>query len=318
MTMTLVGSLIPLLLGGLLAWTGAGKLLSRSLPAQAARTALPRLVRGTPRRAALVLRATGAAEVLLAAGLLAAPATPAAPAPGAATAVLGAGFLAYLGYARAVAPESSCGCSAREEAPVTWHSFVRAGVVALGGALAAVAAEPWWREAGDHPAAAAALLAAGAAGLAYLSAGPERRWQLPLRRLRLRLSGHPLHGPHGPDGTDGTVPVAASVELLERSLAFQVASPVVRSGLIEHWDEDGWRILHYTGTHRPGGRERPVSVLFAMDAAADLDHAQGHVVRVSVVDQETEEVVTAQALDGLGSLDGLDGRLPPAAQPQLA
>ncbi|MGP3968916.1 MauE/DoxX family redox-associated membrane protein [Streptomyces sp. 6N223] len=304
--MTLVASLIPPLLGGLLAWTGAGKLLSRSLPAQAARTALPRLVRG-PRCATLVLRATGAAEVLLAAALLAAPA---ATLPGAATAALGAGFLAYLGYARAAQPESSCGCSAGDDTPVTWHSFARAGAVALGGAVAAGAAEPWWREAADRPLAAAALLAAGAAGLVYLSAGPERRWRLAFRRLRLRVAGHPLPRARR---EDGAVPVAASVELLERSLAFQAASPVVRSGLIEHWDEDGWRILHYTGTHREGGRERPVSVIFALDAAADLDHAQGHVVRVSVVDRETEEVVTDRALGGLLPLAA-----PPQSQPQPA
>jgi hypothetical protein len=301
--MTLIASLIPPLLGGLLAVTGAGKLLSRSLPAQAARTALPRLVRG-PRGAVLVLRATGAAEVLLAAALLAAPAS---PLPGAAVAVLGAGFLAYLGYARSTQPESSCGCSARDDTPITWHSFARAGAVALGGGFAAAAAEPWWGEAADAPVAAAALLAAGAAGLAYLSAGPERRWQLAFRRLRLRVTGHPLPGARREDGT--AVPVAASVELLERTLAFQAASPVVRSGLIEHWDEDGWRILHYTGTHREGGRERAVSVLFALDAAADLDRAQGHAVRVSVVDQETEEVVTDRVLGG---------RLPVATQPQPA
>jgi hypothetical protein len=307
---TLLASLIPLLLAGLLAWTGTGKLLSRSLPTQAARTALPRLVRGTPRRAAHVLRATGAAEILLAAGLLAAPLTPAEPLPGTGTALLGAGFLAYLGYARSVAPDSSCGCSAREDTPVTWHSFARAAAVALGGAVAAVAGEPWWRQLGERPAASAALLAAGAAGLAYLSAGPERRWQLPLRRLRLRLAGHPLHAARGGGDGTGPVPVAASVELLERSLAFQAASPIVRSGLIEHWDEDGWRILHYTGAHREDGRERPVSVLFAMDATADLDHAHGHVVRVSVVDQETEEVLTARALG-----EALNDLPPLAAQP---
>ncbi|MDT0344186.1 MauE/DoxX family redox-associated membrane protein [Streptomyces litchfieldiae] len=280
--LSLTASLLPLLLGGLLARTGAAKLASRNLRAQAARTALPRLVRG-PDRAALVLRATGAVEVLLAAGLLA---FPRAMAPGLATAALGAGFLGYLGYAKAVAPESSCGCTASENAALTWHSFARAGLVAAGGAGAAAAGRPWWSAAADRPGAAAGVLAVGAAVLAYLSAAPERSWQVPLRRLRLRLFGHPL------GGDSGAVPVAASVELLERSLAWETASPLIRSGLVEHWDEDGWRILHYTGAHREGGRDRPVSVLFAMDAGAHLDRPAGRVIRVSVVDQETAEVVT--------------------------
>jgi methylamine utilization protein MauE len=299
--MTLMASLIPPLLGGLLAWTGAGKLLSRSLPAQTARTALPRLVRG-PGRAAWVLRAAGVAEVGLAVALLAAPGT---AAPGIGAALLGVCFLAYLGYARAVAPESSCGCTARENTPITWHSFARAGAVALGGGVAAVAAGPWWEPLADRPAASVALLAAGAAALAYLSAGPERRWLLPLRRLRLRLAGHPLDRAAG---ADGVVPLTASVELLERSLAWETASSLVRSGLVEHWDDDGWRILHYAGAHREGGRDRPVSVLFAMDAAATLDHVRGHVIRVSVVDQETDEVVTARTLND---------RLPAPSRPPL-
>ncbi|MGP4111281.1 MauE/DoxX family redox-associated membrane protein [Streptomyces sp. 4N509B] len=305
MTWTAATSPLALLLAGLLALTGLGKLTDRALAAQAARTALPRLVRGGA-RATRVLRAAAAAEVALAVGLLAAPALDApaalAAAPGVGAALLGAGFLGYLGYARAVAPESSCGCTANDDTPVTWHSFARAGVVALGGAAVAAAAladgAPWWRAFGDHPAGFGALLVAGAVGLAYLSAGPDRRWLLPLRRLRLRLAGHPLaSGAGAAAGSGGPVPVAASVELLERSLAWETAMPLVRSGLVEHWDEDGWRILHYTGAHRgEDGRERPVSVLFALDATADRDDARGHVVRVSVVDQESERVLTSAAL----------------------
>jgi hypothetical protein len=47
-----------------------------------------------------------------------------------------------------------------------------------------------------------------------------------------------------------------------------------------------------------------------MDVTADLDHAHGHVVRVSVVDQETEEVLTARALG-----EALNDLPPLAAQP---
>jgi hypothetical protein len=282
---SLAASLTPLLLAGLLGWSGAGKLLSRSLIRQAESSALAQLLR-TPRRAARALRAVGALEVLLAAALLAAPT---AVLSGAATALLGAGFLGYLGYAKAVAPESSCGCSAREDTPVTWRSFARAGAVALGGTVTVLATVPWWQAGPERPGTSVLLLAVGAAALAYLSATPDRPWLLRLRRLRLRLLGNPL-----PVG-DAQVPVSASVELLERSLAWETASPIVRSGLLEHWDEAGWRILHYTGTHR----ERPVSVLFALDVEASLDRPRGSAVRVSVVDPTTEEVMATELLNGV-------------------
>ncbi|MFI7275650.1 MauE/DoxX family redox-associated membrane protein [Streptomyces sp. NPDC049879] len=287
-TTTLAASVLPLALAALLAATGAGKLARRSLRAQAARTALPRLA-GGPDRAVLVLRATGAAELLLAAGLAAAPGH---PLPGAGTALLGAGFLAYLAVSRWIAPEASCGCTARYEAPIGWASFARAAAVAAGGVLAAASATPWWSAVRARPAAAALVLAGAAALLAFLSAAPGRTWQLPLRRLRVRLFGNPL------TGGAGTVPVAATVELLERSLAWETAAPLVRSGLVEHWDDDGWRILHYTGArHDPAcACDRPVSVLFALPADADLDRPHGTAVRVSVVDEGTDEVLTPDLL----------------------
>ncbi|MCG0288688.1 MauE/DoxX family redox-associated membrane protein, partial [Streptomyces sp. PSAA01] len=135
----LVCALAPLVLAGVLGPAGAGKLFGRGT-AQAPRTALARLLRDGG-RAALVLRVLGAVELLLAAALLAPPAT---PLPGAAAALLGAGFLGYLGYARAAAPGASCGCTARQDAPLTWRAFARAAAVLAGGVAAALAQQPWW------------------------------------------------------------------------------------------------------------------------------------------------------------------------------
>lgn len=109
----LARDLAPLVLAGVLGPAGAGKLFGRGTARQAPRTALARLLRDGG-RAALVLRVLGAVELLLAAALLAPPTT---PLPGAGAALLGVGFLGYLGYARTAAPGSSCGCTARQEAP---------------------------------------------------------------------------------------------------------------------------------------------------------------------------------------------------------
>ncbi|MEU4894011.1 MauE/DoxX family redox-associated membrane protein [Streptomyces sp. NPDC044780] len=283
----LVCALAPLLLAGVLGPAGAGKLFGRGVARQAPRTALARLLRDG-RRAAPALRVLGAAELLLAAAL---PASPATPFPGVAAALLGAAFLGYLGYARAAAPGSSCGCTARQDAPPTWRAFARAAVVLAGGIAAALAQQPWWDAAARRPAAASCLVLAAAAVLTGLTADVDRRWRMPLRRLRLRIAGHPLAG----TAASAAVPLAATVELLERSRAWQSASRVVRSALLDHWDDDGWRILQFAGVYGGGAAARPVLVLFAVDAAASLDTVDEPAVRVSVIDADSGAPVMAPA-----------------------
>ncbi|MBL1098683.1 hypothetical protein JK363_18850 [Streptomyces sp. 205] len=272
------------LLAGVLGTAGAGKLFGRRAGTSASRTALARLVRGG-HRAARALRGLGALELLLCAALLALP--PSAATGGAAIA-LGAGFLGYLGYARYTAPGSSCGCTAGDDGPVGGRAFARAAVVLVGGVAVTLAGHPWWATAPRQPAATAGAVLAAVAGALVLA--PDHRRQ-PWRTLRLRLTGHPL------DGTRAVtrVPVAATVELLERSLAWQRAAPLVRSALLDHWDDGGWRILQYAGVHTGDGAARPVMVLFALDAAAGRDAVREPAVRVSVLDADTGESVAVTA-----------------------
>lgn len=308
---TLVTSLAPLVLAGLLAVTGGGKLFGRRTAQLAANTVLLRVL-GTAGRATLVLRATGAVELVVAAALLAAPA---AAVSGTAATALGVGFLGYLGYAKATAPESSCGCSAKSEGPIGWRAFTRAALVVAGGLAALAAATPWWSKLGGHPVASVAFVVVATAVLLVLSDEVDRLWLLPLRRMRLKVFGHPLAG------SGAEAPVAASVELLERSLAWQATLPVVRSALVDHWTEDGWRILRYTGVYEggqqadgKGGDEaaRPVSVLFALDLSATVDTTARPAVRVTVIDDRTDEVVPV-VLD-----TGAHRTLLPLAEPALA
>lgn len=284
----IVSDLAPLVCGVLLAVTGAGKLFGRRTAQLAANTVLVRVL-NDGRRAGLALRAVGAAELAVAAALLAAPAT---TAPGVATAVLGAGFVGYLAYAKATAPESSCGCSARAEGPIGVRSFARAALVVLGGVCAAFAGSAWWTRVHQSPGRSALVVAAAAALVFAVSADLDRLWLLPLRRLRIRLFGHPLAS-----GPGERVTVEASVQLLEHSLAWQTASPLVRSGLLDHWDDEGWRVLRFSGVvEEPARSARAVSVLFALDRSATLDTAPGPAIRVTVVDDVTEEVVPVDFL----------------------
>ncbi|GAA2434787.1 MauE/DoxX family redox-associated membrane protein [Streptomyces macrosporus] len=290
--LSLLRDLTPLALGALLAWSGAVKLVGRSPERQVAGTALERLANGVG-RATVALRAVGAVELLVAAALLSAPAVagPGAVWPGTAAALLGAAFTGYLVYGKVTAPDSSCGCTARDDAPIGPRAFTRAGLVVVGGGASAVSATPWWEAVGQRPVAAVAFLAACGAVTAVLFADLDRRLLQALRRLRLRIFGHPL------GGDPSVVPVEASVELLERSLAWEAAAPVVRSGLRDHWDEDGWRFLRYTGAHETDRGTRQVSVLFALDVHANLDNASRPAVRVAVLDEETGEPVTGALED---------------------
>jgi hypothetical protein len=273
----MLANLAPLLLGALLGWTGLAKLTSRTLLRTASESALMRVLHEVG-KVALALRALGAAEVVLAAALLA---TPGWPAPGVASAALGVGFLGYLGYARVTAPDSSCGCSGGAETPITWRAFVRAGLVVAGGLLAAVATATWWTAVADRPLAALGIVAAGTAAIAMLSTDLDHLWLLPLRKARMRMFGHPL------EGTAGPVPLAATIELLERSLAWGALASIVRSALIEYWDHEGWRLLRYAGVCG----SRPVSVVFAIDVKATIDNSPAPAIRVTIVDELTQEVI---------------------------
>ncbi|WP_433893966.1 MauE/DoxX family redox-associated membrane protein [Streptomyces sp. CA-111067] len=274
--------LAPLVVGALLALTGAAKLFGRRTAQLAANTVLVRVL-NDGRRATLALRTVGGAELVVAAGLLAAPTT---VVPGVAAALLGAGFTGYLGYAKATAPESSCGCSARSEGPIGAAAFARAGLVLAGGTAGAGADTAWWSRLADRPAMSGAFVLVAGAVLVTLSVGADRLWLLPLRTLRLRVFGSPL------PASGERVPVAASVELLEHSLAWQAAAPIVRSALLDSWDDEGWRVLRFTGVYADASRgPRPVNVLFALDRDATLDTASRPAVRVSVIDDHTEEIL---------------------------
>jgi methylamine utilization protein MauE len=270
-------SLQPLLVGAMLAWAGTYKLAGRTVGVAASRSALPKLL-GSTGRATLAYRVTGGIELAVAVALLVTGSVPVAPA---AATVVGVGFLAYLGYARKAAPTSSCGCTSSRAEPIGWRSFARAAIVAAGGLASGVAAAigptgSWWSALADKPLPAVAVVVLEAALVLALSPDFDRTWLVRLRMLRMRFGRHPLA-----DIPD-TVPVNATAYNLERSEVFYSVAHLVRTGLLESWDVDGWRILTYGG--RDG--DRPVTLTFAVG----LDSANLG-IRASVVDESTGEVL---------------------------
>ncbi|MFF5073456.1 hypothetical protein ACFY2R_20225 [Micromonospora olivasterospora] len=75
----------------------------------------------------------------------------------------------------------------------------------------------------------------GRGACAALSPELDRRWLLPLRQLRVRLT-HPLRGGSG-------VPLLASVQQLQLSEAYRRVAPLLRSDVQEHWDDGEWRFV---------------------------------------------------------------------------
>src|SRR5262249_39411751 len=146
------------LLAAVLAFSGRVKLTNGTARRRAASSALGTLV--GKERAPAVYGALGAVEAgaaaLLLAGGLAAAVPGMAPLQRAAAALstaLALGFLGYLGYVRAFAPDSSCGCMSARQAPVTWRSFGRAGLLLAADVLALASGVPWPRALAAHPAA---------------------------------------------------------------------------------------------------------------------------------------------------------------------
>ena len=257
-----IAAVQPLFLSLVLAWAGGYKLTARAargLP----RSTMARLVGAD--RARPAYRAVGTAELVVAA-LLVLP--PAAAVEGWLAVGLTAGFVAYLGYGRIAAPDTTCGCLSAQAGPVTWAGIARAGLL-LAAALAAVAADTFWFAAvAARPAVAATVLGVEL-GL-FLGLSPELR--LPARRTvgraRAWLLPHPL-------ATPATAAPAAAVPALYRSPAYCANSGLLRSDVQDAWHAGDWTLVSYAGQVD----DRPVTVVFAIprDGAPDQ-------VRMSIVD----------------------------------
>jgi hypothetical protein len=264
-------SVQPLFIGGTLLWSGGLKCFARSARRSAERSALASLVGDG--RVLSAYRLTGALELALAALLLL---PPAHPAETAAAALLGAGFLAYLTYARVVAPDSSCGCLGKRRTPVTWRGFARAWLI-LVAALLGTQADAWW---GAARPLAAVLLVAEAAVLVALSPEADGLWLLPLRRLRIRVR-HPLAD------RSFEMPLESSLQQLLVSPAYRRVSALLRSGLRETWDEGDVRVLCYTAEYDGTS----ATAVFAVP----LRHYLPEDVRVALVDESTESTLLVGA-----------------------
>jgi hypothetical protein len=149
------------------------------------------------------------------------------------------GMLGYLSWAKVAEPESSCGCLSEKYAPVGVRALARA--VLLAGMVVTADLLPWYSV---FPAAVLVFL---------LSAELDDYWLLPLRRLK---------------------PVASTVQQLQKSTTYQSVYPILRSDLLDTWDEGDWRILTYSAERDgeratavfavPRDRYEPEAVRFAL------------------------------------------------------
>ncbi len=278
-----VASVQPAVIGVALVWAAAVKLRSRQAPVAARRSALHRLV--GERLALPAYRAVGVAELVLGASLLL---PPALRAEAFAAIAVCAGFLGYLGYARLTVPESSCGCLSAKHVPIGVRGFARTGVLLAASVAAATAATgwPWHKTLFAEPILATVVIAGEVAVIAALSSELDARWLLPLRRLRVRLT-RPLAATSSSSSSSFSssfeVPLASTVEQLQRSGVYHQVSGLLASDVRDHWDEGDWRMVCYSARYQG----LSASAVFAVprwryDPAA---------VRVALVDESSDDVL---------------------------
>lgn len=220
--------MMEVLVAAVLVWAAVFKFRSgsqRSALGKSAlgKSALSKLV--GRHRVATAFRIIGVVELGLAAGML-------VPAGKWAASAWFLGLTGYLLWARVAAPDSSCGCLSEKFAPVGFRAIARA--VVLAGAVFL----PW------QAAIPVAVL------VVLLSAELDAYWLVPLRRLKVRMA-HPL------GNTEFHIPVASTVQQLHRSQVYQSAYPLLRSDVLDTWDEGEWRILTYSA-ERDGERATAV------------------------------------------------------------
>jgi hypothetical protein len=230
---------MKVLVAGVLVWAAVFKFRGGSQ-----RSALSRLV--GKERVVAAFRVIGAVELVLAAALF-------TPVGQWVTFAWFLGMLGYLSWAKLAEPESSCGCLSEKYAPVGIRALARA--VLLAGMVVTADLLPWYSV---FPAAVLLFL---------LSAELTDYWLLPLRRLKVRLR-HPLAG------GEFAVPVASTVQQLQKSTTYQSVYPILLSDLLDTWDEGEWRILTYTAERDgeratavfavPRDRYEPEAVRFAL------------------------------------------------------
>ncbi len=261
-----LASVQQVVVGGVLLWASAFKLLWRNAPEAARRSALSRLV--GKERVVGAYRAVGVVEAAIGLSLLAPPVF--AVEAYAATA-LSVGMLGYLGYAKWKAPDSSCGCLGEKHTPIRGRGFARAGLlVAL--SLFAALGTAWWPA--DRPFATVAVVVVELAVFVALSPELDHRWLLPLRRWRIRMS-HPLAN------RAVEIPLESTVQQLWKSTAFESVVHQLTSDVMDHWDEGDWRILVYMARTEAGR-------MTAVFAVPRLDYRPAD-VRLALVPADTEE-----------------------------
>lgn len=250
--------------GAVLLWASAFKLVWRNAPAAARRSALRRLV--GKERVVAAYRAVGVVEAVIGLLLLA---PPVVAAEAYAAVALSVGMLGYLTYARVKAPDSSCGCLGEKHTPVRWRGFARAGLLVVLSALGALGVS--WL---DSPAVTVPVVLVELAVVVALSPELDHRWLLPLRRWRIRMS-HPLAN------RTVEIPLESTVQQLHRSAAYRAVADQLTSDLLDHWDEGEWRILTYAARTDSGAATAVFAVL-------RLDYRPDD-VRVAMVPADAEE-----------------------------
>lgn len=256
----------------MLLWAAFVKLTGDHPAEAASRTALARLVGRA--RVPRALRLVAVVELVVGTSLVL---PPMMLAEALATVALTAGFVGYLVVAQRLAPGSSCGClGASPGTGISWRSILRAGLLLVAACVGLVGSTSWFAVVSGQPLAAASWLGSELLALVLLSQELDDRWLPTARRALGRVLPSQVLRRVG-------VPLWFTLEQLSESPAHRDVAALLENEVLEHWDEEGWRVV-CLGARHDG---RPATAAFAVP----LLQYRPQDVRVAVVDEYTGTVV---------------------------
>ncbi len=267
-----VADLQPLVIAALFLWAGAWKVLSQRSREIALHSAFSLLFRQKS-TVQSVYRLVGAAELVVGLFLFLPPhrGWEAGLASG-----LAAAFVVYVLFSLKAAPSRPCGCLGGHEAPTSWRTLTRAGLL-LGLTVSSWSAQNYWLTAVMANPGLLGLV--GIEALLFVGLSPE----LGLSRIKLPAS---MNWPSQPqaelDCAMAAVPMSETLEQLRRSDPFRALTGFLKSDVLESWRDGCWRFLCFEAEYEG----HKTTAVFAVPVLR-----QPHRVRAAIIDHAEDEVL---------------------------
>lgn len=188
-------------------------------------------------------------------------------------ALIGCGFLVYLGLAKRRAPDRPCACMGSQKVPISWRSFGRAGLFFAMAMLSWKAEDSWALILMKRPWFIGLVIAEF---LLFCWFSPDVGWERVIAAVFRRSSFLQQDCATTPEH------LSKSLKRLQRSRAFREFQPFLRGESIDQWREGCWRFFCFPASWEG----QPVIAVFALPITGSMDQ-----IRAVLVDEERNQVL---------------------------